>query len=92
MADEGLKGFFKKVMEDGALQEKLKALSPDQVDEVVKIGAENGFTFTADDVKNNSKPVEAGEGEELSDDELEQVAGGAWGWGTCCFVGLQQGF
>ena len=67
MSLEQLKAFLEKVKNDPSLQEKLKsAKSPE---DVVGIAKEHGHEFTADKFS------------QLSEEELEGVAGGG---GRCC--------
>ena len=66
MSEEQLKAFLEKVKADTSLQEKLKAAG--DADAVVVIAKEAGFSISADDLKNAQS--------ELSDEELEGVAGG----------------
>ena len=66
MSEEQLKAFLEKVKADTSLQEKLKAAS--DADAVVAIAKEAGFSISADDLKKAQS--------ELSDEELEGVAGG----------------
>ena len=66
MSEEQLKAFIEKVQGDDSLQEKLKAAA--NPDAVVSIAKEAGFSISADDLKNAQS--------ELSDEELEGVAGG----------------
>ena len=68
MSEEQLKAFLEKVKADTSLQEKLKAAS--DADAVVAIAKEAGFMFSADDLTKAQS--------ELSEDELEGVAGGWW--------------
>ena len=67
MSEEQLKAFLEKLKDDSSLQEKLKAAS--DADAVVAIAKEAGFSISADDLKNAQVT-------ELSDEELEGVAGG----------------
>ena len=63
MSEQQLKAFLEKVKGDSTLQEKLKAaMSPE---DVVGIANEHGHEFTVDNIA------------ELSEEELEVVAGGA---------------
>ena len=62
MSEEKLKSFLEKVKGDSSLQEKLKAAKTPE--DVVGIAKEHGHEFTADNVA------------ELSEEELEGVAGG----------------
>ena len=66
MSEEQLKAFLEKVKADTSLQEKLKAAG--DADAVLAIAKEAGFSISADDLKNAQS--------ELSDEELEGVAGG----------------
>ena len=62
----GFKEFKEKVMGDKAFAEKFKkAATPE---EIVKMAAAAGYSFTVDDLKNNT---------ELTDAELDAAAGGA---------------
>ena len=65
MSLEQLKAFLSKVKGDSSLQDKLKAAK--SAEDVVSIAKEHGHEFTADKI------------DQLSDVELEGVAGG----GTC---------
>ena len=66
MSEEQLKAFLEKVKSDTSLQEKLKAAS--DADGVAAIAKEAGFSISADNLKNAQS--------ELSEEELEGVAGG----------------
>ena len=72
MSEEQLKAFLEKVKADASLQEKLKAAADN--DAVTAIAKEAGFSISADDLKNAQS--------ELSDEELEGVAGGGTLEGT----------
>ena len=74
MPKEQLKAFLEKVKGESSLQEKLKA-APDS-DAVLAIAKDAGFFFSVDDLKNAQS--------ELSEDELEGVAGGVNTW---CVLG-----
>ena len=62
MSEEQLKAFIAKAKDDQSIQEKLKAAKTPE--DVVDIAKEYGHEFTADKIT------------ELSEDELEGVAGG----------------
>ena len=66
MSEEQLKAFLQKVKADISLQEKLKAAADAEV--VAAIAKEAGFSISADDLTKAQS--------ELSDEELECVAGG----------------
>ena len=66
MSEEQLKAFLEKVKGDTTLQEKLKAAAnPDAVAAIAKAA---GFTITTEDLNSQVQ--------NLTDDELEGVAGG----------------
>ncbi|KGG25563.1 MULTISPECIES: Nif11-like leader peptide family natural product precursor [unclassified Prochlorococcus] len=67
MSEEQLKAFLEKVKADTSLLEQLKAAA--DVDAVTAIAKEAGFMISADDFKSWFNA-------ELSDSELEGVAGG----------------
>jgi predicted ribosomally synthesized peptide with nif11-like leader len=71
MSEEQLKAFLEKVKDDTSLQEKLKAAA--DTNAVTAIAKEAGFMISVDDLK-NAQPTE------LSEDELEGVAGGFINW------------
>ena len=68
MSEEQLKAFLEKVKADTSLQEKLKAAADS--DAVLAIAKEAGFAITAEDIQSMQSATD------LSDDELEGVAGG----------------
>ena len=69
MSEEQLKAFLEKVKGDTSLQEKLKAAA--DANAVVEIAKEAGFAITAEDIQSMQSATT-----ELSDAELEGVAGG----------------
>ena len=81
MSEEQLKAFLEKVKADTSLQEKLKAAaSPEAAMDIAKAA---GFSITAEDIQSMQSTTV-----ELSDEELEGVAGGG-GWtgnSVCVFV------
>jgi len=77
MSEDQLKAFLEAVKADAGLQEKLKAAA--DADAAVGIAKEVGFVISADELQRAGAVGVAGE--ELSDEELEGVAGGA------CFIG-----
>ena len=83
MSEEQLKAFLEKVKGDTSLQDRLNAAaSPDAAIEIAK---EAGFAITAEDIQSMQSATT-----ELSDAELEGVAGGnnTKGWQSCvgCFT------
>ena len=81
MSEEQLKAFLEKVQGDTSLQEKLKAAA--DANAVSAIAKEAGFSISADDLTNAQS--------ELSDQELEGVAGGfqSFAVGTWCPMGIR---
>ena len=67
MSEKQLKAFLEKAKGDTSIQEKLKAAADS--DAVVAIAKELGFSFSVHDLKKAQST-------ELSDEELEGVAGG----------------
>ena len=81
MSEDQLKAFVEKVKVDISLQEKLKVAS--DADAVVSIAKEEGFSISIDDIKAQLLELSDEAGDvELSDEELEGVAGGVCvdGW------------
>ena len=69
MSEEQLKAFLEKVKADTSLQEQLKAAADS--DAVLAIARDAGFSISADDLTTKAQS-------ELSDEELEGVAGGGF--------------
>jgi predicted ribosomally synthesized peptide with nif11-like leader len=67
MSEEQLKAFLEAVKADAGLQEQVKAAG--DADAVVAIARAAGFVISADDLKQAQS--------EISEDELEGVAGGS---------------
>jgi predicted ribosomally synthesized peptide with nif11-like leader len=79
MSQSSLNQFLAKVAGDAMLQDQLKGVTAQSsfAQVLVKIGKDNGFEFTSEDVAGTLAQSAASVPRELSDDELEQVAGGA---------------
>jgi predicted ribosomally synthesized peptide with nif11-like leader len=75
MSEEQLKAFLEKIQGDTNLQEKLKAAA--DANDVAAIAKEAGFSVSADDINKAQS--------EISDEQLEVVAGGGTRAGTCSF-------
>lgn len=65
--------FINKVNEDTALQNRIKTLKGGDLNALLNVATESGFKFTADDW---STAIVAGSSAELSEDDLNNVAGG----------------
>ena len=72
MSEEQLKAFLKAVKADESLQEKLNVA--EDSDAVMAISKEAGFMISADELQ-RAQVV----GEELTDEEVESIAGGKHG-------------
>ena len=72
MSEEQLKAFLEKVKGDTSLQEKLKAAASPEA--AIEIAKEAGFAITAEDIQSMQSSTT-----ELSDEELEEAAGGNGG-------------
>ena len=81
MSEEQLKAFLEKVKGDTSLREKLKAAA--DADAVLAIAKEAGFMISAEDLKNAQSAAEDLTSE-ISDDEMEGVAGGIFSIGRLC--------
>ena len=71
MSEEQLKSFLEKAQGDTSLQEKLKAAA--DANAVAAIAKEAGFMISVDDLNKKGQS-------EISDEELEGVAGGFVNW------------
>jgi predicted ribosomally synthesized peptide with nif11-like leader len=75
MSEEQLKAFMEAVKADPGLQEQLKAAG--DTDAVVAIAKAAGFLISSDELQR------AQAGQEISEEELEGVAGGGGGQDSC---------
>ena len=82
MSEEQLKAFLEAVKADAGLQEKLNAAA--DADAVVAIAKEAGFVISADELERRQA--------EISEEELEGVAGGKQPWQlrTCAWMSSDQ--
>ena len=82
MSTDNIRIFLQRVAEDAALQEQIKALAGQDAAQaeaaVMKLAAEQGLPFTAEELQAFAaeEAKDATERGDLSDSELEQVAGG----------------
>ena len=74
MSVEALKAYGKKCIEDEELRKKAKAVGVENIPGQVELAKSHGFDFTPEDLQSLAKEV--GVEGELSEDELESVAGG----------------
>ena len=82
MATENIANFLERVAQDTALQEQIKAMGTQDAtqaeEHVIKLATAQGLPFTAEELQAFAaeQAKAAHEQGELSDSELEQVAGG----------------
>ena len=98
MAEENVKAFFTKMEEDQSLGDGYKALLKEMgtsetteeaaLQRAAAFAAENGFEFTAEELK--SAVTAAAEGE-LDSEDLDAVAGGGWGIGAFGMSDVEDG-
>ena len=74
MSVEALKEFGKKVVEDEGLKAKAKEVGMENVEGMAKLAQDNGFDVTAEDFQAAANQAQSSG--ELSEDDLEKVAGG----------------
>ena len=77
MSEEQLKAFWEAIQTDPSLQEKLRAAT--DADSIASIAKEAGFEIRAEEIKRAQS--------ELSDEQLDGVAGGWWNENQCWCVG-----
>ncbi len=74
MSLDKFKAFSQKVLEDQELKKKAKEIGMNDLDGIIALAKENGFDITKEDFEAAAKEFESNN--ELSDEDLEQVAGG----------------
>ncbi|WP_342596843.1 Nif11-like leader peptide family natural product precursor [Cyanobacterium aponinum UTEX 3222] len=85
MSKEAVEKFFARIPEDNELQQKLVSILQEDIDhrqETAKLAQEYGFDVTAEELSEEVKQrqeefAQNQESEELSEEELESVAGGS---------------
>ena len=84
MSKEQLKALVEKAASDTALSDKIGAATTAEA--VIEIAKAAGFSITSEDIQLLLSLLSevSEEEEELTDDDLENVAGGGWGnrWGN----------
>jgi len=79
MSEDQIRAFLAKIAEDPALQEKLRLANT--ADEASVLAKELGFAVSSEDIASLSAKISGSE--ELSDNELENAAGGK----LCMYTG-----
>ena len=79
MSNSSPEQFYQEILQDPTLQGQLKQVMPSQeaLSQIVELAANRGFNFNAEELEQwlSNKTVESSV--ELSDDQLESVAGGS---------------
>jgi predicted ribosomally synthesized peptide with nif11-like leader len=71
---ESFKAFTFKVLEDEELKKKAKEIGINNIEAIIALAKENGFDIQKEDFEAAAKEFESND--ELSDEDLEKVAGG----------------
>ncbi|MDD4169849.1 MAG: Nif11-like leader peptide family RiPP precursor [Desulfotomaculaceae bacterium] len=79
MSKENVMRFLDELNKNKALEKELKDYNSSSFEDLVSFAGEKGFIFTVDEFKEIQLMTEKGT-EILSDEELEQVAGGGYYW------------
>jgi predicted ribosomally synthesized peptide with nif11-like leader len=78
MSVQSAQDFVNKVQTDASLKSQVEAAS--DVNAIVAIGGDAGFSFTAEEYQGVTASAWSAEAEELSEEDLEGVAGGNTNW------------
>ncbi len=76
MSLSDLKAFGRKCGEDPKLQKKAIDIGVSNLEGIIKLGRENGFNFSADDLTLLAKEVAQRNRDALDEKQLEAIAGG----------------
>src|SRR5258708_36654227 len=76
MSQENALNFVRKVREDPGLLAKLRPLTEDDMTGLLKVAAEAGFDFNAEDYRVAMQANSIEPGSDLSDNDLDVIAGG----------------
>ena len=77
MSQEMVLAFATKVNQDPALQAKLRPLAEDDMTGLLRVAAEAGFDFSAEDYMVATQAQSIAPEVELADEDLDRIAGGA---------------
>jgi len=86
MSVENVIAFFKRMEEDEIFRNEfveIERAEKGNIEAILKVAAEKGYAFTMEDLKQAQEEMKE---EELSDNQLEKVAGG-----FCGFHGMRKG-
>src|SRR5260221_5148769 len=76
MSQENVLNFVRKVPEDPGLLAKLRPLTEDDMTGLLKVAAEAGFDFNAEDYRVAMQANSIASASDLSDNDLDVIAGG----------------
>src|SRR5258708_36504580 len=77
MRQENVLKFVRKVSEDPGLLAKLRPLAEDDMTGLLRVAAEAGFDFSAEDYMVATQAQSIAPEVELADEDLDRIAGGA---------------
>ena len=80
MSVENVVKFYELVASDEGLQDRMQAATDPEafMAKAVEIGGEQGLEFTGEELRGNIEKLGRQVDEELSESDLEEVAGGGW--------------
>jgi|SRR5450432_1004430 predicted ribosomally synthesized peptide with nif11-like leader len=84
MSEQNVLAFVDKTNNDKSLASRVKALPTRNLSDLLALAQSEGFAFTSDEWQAVSATAFGGE---LDDSALDQVTGGAGGFGTCNGLG-----
>jgi predicted ribosomally synthesized peptide with nif11-like leader len=76
MSIQAAQDFVTKVRSDVDLQQQLEAIGMTSIQNIVNLGLENGFEFTAEEFQQVAAQSWSDSAEELGEADLEAIAGG----------------
>jgi predicted ribosomally synthesized peptide with nif11-like leader len=76
MSIQAANDFVAKVRSDVELQQKLDAIGMNNLQNIVNLGLESGFEFTAEEFQQAAAQTWSDSAEELDEADLEAIAGG----------------
>jgi len=86
MSVENFKKFGQKCVDDSDVRKKAKEIGFDDLEGIVAYGKELGLDFSIDDMQSMADELGLSD-QELSDEDLEKVAGGIFSATACAVAG-----
>ena len=87
MSVENFKKFGQKCVDDLDVRKKAKEIGFDDLEGIVAYGKELGLDFSVDDMQAMADELGLSADQELSDEDLEKVAGGIFSATACAVAG-----